>query len=503
MGKRRVLVVTAVAVVAAAAVTVAATIELRPDDSGTATAGEQSVATTPSASASPTGSPTPTAAAALDPVLDAVDSSHKTKSAALAKRIAGAGKSGGTVSAAVLSSETGRLLYKNNADSALIPASTNKLLTTATALQLLGPQHRFSTRVVSTTPLPSATSGPSAGSSDSPDPSAPATKSTHRTGSIVLVGGGDPYLAGGADSATESGQASLEGLASATAKRLKKSGLKSVRLGYDASLFAGPAWNPDWPGGYADVVTRTSALWADEGRLSGADGPRQSDPAKSAATLFAKQLTKRGIKVSTVAQGKVSAKVAEDRDAQVAAVDSLSLERIVERLLMASDNDAAEVMLRQASVAAGGDGSITNGVATVHKTLGKLGAWVSSTHTYDGSGLARTNKVSADQLVRVVEAAVSGKHAKLGPLLTGLPVAGVEGSLHYRFDEAGATGGQGLVRAKTGTLSKVHSLAGYSYTRDGELLVYAFIVNKPKSDWASLVWLDRSAAAVATCGCRG
>lgn len=505
MGKRRVLVVSAVAVAAAAAVTVAATLVLRPDHSSTASAGEQAVSPTPVVTSS--APPEPAAAAALDPVLKGADASRATKPAALAGRIAGAGKSGGKVSAAVLSAQSGKLLYQDGADSALIPASTNKLLTSTTALQLLGPEHRFSTRVVSTTALPAGSSasgeGPGCGCTTRPTASATANSSQHHASSIVLVGGGDPYLAGAADSATESGQASLEGLASKTAKRLKKAGVSSVRLGYDASLFAGPAWNPDWPSGYADVVTRTSALWADEGRLYGAEGPRQSDPAKSAATLFAKQLSKRGVKVTRVAESEVSAKVAKDQDAQVAAVDSLSLERIIERLLMTSDNDATEVLLRQASLGAGGDGSISSGVATVRKTLGKLGAWVDSTHTVDGSGLARTNRVSADQLVQVIELAVSGKHAKLSPLLTGLPVAGVEGSLHYRFNERGATAGQGLVRAKTGTLSGVHSLAGYSYTRDGELLVYAFVVNNPKNDWASLAWLDRSAAAVATCGCRG
>jgi D-alanyl-D-alanine carboxypeptidase/D-alanyl-D-alanine-endopeptidase (penicillin-binding protein 4) len=89
----------------------------------------------------------------------------------------------------------------------------------------------------------------------------------------------------------------------------------------------------------------------------------------------------------------------------------------------------------------------------------------------------------------------------LAPLLTGLPVAGVEGSLHYRFGAAGATAGRGLVRAKTGTLHGVHALAGYSYTRDHELLVYAFVVNGAKSDYGAVTWLDRVTAAVAGCGC--
>jgi D-alanyl-D-alanine carboxypeptidase/D-alanyl-D-alanine-endopeptidase (penicillin-binding protein 4) len=44
-------------------------------------------------------------------------------------------------------------------------------------------------------------------------------------------------------------------------------------------------------------------------------------------------------------------------------------------------------------------------------------------------------------------------------------------------------------------------LAGYSYTRDGELLIFAFVVNGAKNDYSAVVWLDRVTAAVASCGC--
>lgn len=507
MGKRRALIIGAIVVVALAVIS-AGVLAIRrgsgPVGSGQRTAVPSATATpsaTSLASATPSGPPTPEPS--LQAVLRPATKAATTDATLLAKRIAGAGKSGGRTSAAVLSVDSGKLLYSSGADSALIPASTNKLLTTAAALHLLGPQHRFTTSVVSTTPLkiPSSSASPkstaAASSTASASSSASASTSAKRSGKIILVGGGDPYLIDNKSDTTDLGQASLEGLAEGTATRLKKARIVSVQLGYDATLFSGPSWNPHWPDGYSDVVTPTSALWVDEGRRYGSIGPRQPDPAKSAAEAFAAQLKKQGIKVGTIASTKASS-----RAKQVATVPSLTLERIVERLLMASDNDAAEVILRQVGLAAGKDGSFADGTAAVRSTLTRLHAWVSTTHTDDGSGLSRDDRVSADALVKIIRLAASGEEPKLGALLTGLPVAGVEGSLRYRLSSDDAAAGRGLVRAKTGTLREVHSLAGYAYTRDGELLVYAFLVNNPKNEWNAVVWLDKVSAAVATCGCR-
>jgi len=62
--------------------------------------------------------------------------------------------------------------------------------------------------------------------------------------------------------------------------------------------------------------------------------------------------------------------------------------------------------------------------------------------------------------------------------------------------------GRGVVRGKTGTLAKVHALAGFLRDRDGNLLVFAFLINNPKNEYASTVWLDRVSTALSTCGCR-
>ena len=141
-----------------------------------------------------------------------------------------------------------------------------KLLTATAAMSILGPEHTFQTTVVSPQP-----------------------------GQIILVGGGDPYLARKA-SADYPRRATISGLARATASRLKQDKIKKVSLGYDAALFSGPAWNPRWPSFYRDSVSPTSALVVDEGRVGAASpSPQYKDPAKAAATAFAAALSTQGI----------------------------------------------------------------------------------------------------------------------------------------------------------------------------------------------------------------
>ncbi len=376
---------------------------------------------------------------------------------------------GGRFSAEVADLATGKVLYAHRAGSPVIPASTTKLLTSTAALSLLGPQHVFATDVV-----------------------------RDGSGRVVLVGGGDPYLSGRAPArgAAPAG-ASLPALAAATAKALRKAGTTEVTLGYDGSLFSGPAWNPAWPPGYAEQVTPVSALWVDRGRIAGVSpGPRAQDPAREAARAFARALEKEGVDVTRTTRTKAPASAK-----RLARVTSLPLGRIVERLLLASDNDAAEVLLRQVALAAGERGSAVEGTRAVRRVLDGLDGWPDDARLQDGSGLARQTKVPASTLVDVVRLAADPRHPELRAVLTGLPVAGVEGSLRHRYDDQASRAGRGLVRGKTGTLTGVHALAGYLRTADGAQLAYAFVVNDATDDLAAKVWLDRVSAAVSRCGC--
>ena len=374
----------------------------------------------------------------------------------------------GGYSAAVVDVGTGATLFRHQADRVRIPASTLKLVTGAAALSALGPDHTFRTTVVSP-----------------------------KAGEIVLVGGGDPYLTAKPVAGIFPRRASVADLAKSTAAALAKSRIKTVRLGYDARLFAGPAWNPAWPTGYSDQVTPVSALWVDEGRVAGrSTGPRAKDPARDAATKFAAALHKKGVRVTGLASTRAPRGAAE-----IAAVASAPLDRTVEQMLMVSDNDAAEVLLRHVALAAGRPGSATEGAKAVQVALREMGALTGGTRILDGSGLARENRVSAATLVRILRLAAH-ERVELRALVTGLPVAGVEGSLRVRFGDNASLAGRGVVRGKTGTLREVQTLAGLIRTRDGSVLVYAFLNNRPKNVYNAKVWLDRVTTTLSTCGCR-
>jgi D-alanyl-D-alanine carboxypeptidase/D-alanyl-D-alanine-endopeptidase (penicillin-binding protein 4) len=183
-------------------------------------------------------------------------------------------------------------------------------------------------------------------------------------------------------------------------------------------------------------------------------------------------------------------------------VSSAPLERAVEQMLMVSDNDAAEVLFRHVALAAGRPGSTAEAAGAVRAELTELGVWTEGGRILDGSGLARENVLSATTLVRLLRLAASDDRPELRSLVTGLPVAGVEGSLRIRFGDDASLAGRGVVRGKTGTLREVHTLAGLIRTRDGSVLVYAFLINRPKNAYNARVWMDRVTATLSTCGCR-
>ncbi len=124
----------------------------------------------------------------------------------------------------------------------------------------------------------------------------------------MLVGGGDPTLAAGAPPATDYPQpATLLELARRTAQALIARGRHTVRLGYDSSLYTGPALGPRWPASYVTTgnVSAITALSVDQGRVtmpaarppttSASSGPRAADPAAVAAAAFASFLSADGI----------------------------------------------------------------------------------------------------------------------------------------------------------------------------------------------------------------
>jgi D-alanyl-D-alanine carboxypeptidase/D-alanyl-D-alanine-endopeptidase (penicillin-binding protein 4) len=357
------------------------------------------------------------------------------------------------------------------------PASTTKLLTATAALHVLGPDHRFTTRAVL------------------------AGKGKQRR--LVLVGGGDPYLASkpaARDDPAYPARADLRTLARKTAGTLTDLGLTRVRVAYDDSLFTGPDASPTWEPSYLPegVVAPIRALWADEGRPADGSG-RVPDPSLTAATYFAEDLAAAGIRVT----GGPERHPIGDGATPLAEVESAPLSQIVERMLTVSDNEAAEVLAHHVGLAVGGQASFAGGVRGVRHALVELGVRPAPNERwYDGSGLSRHDVLDSTALTDVLRLAASDDHPELRPVLAGLPVAGFTGSLEYRFADA-APPARGHVRAKTGTLRNTSALAGLVTDLDGTTAAFVLMADEVPflRSLAAQDALDAAAAEIAGCHC--
>ncbi|MFB4276478.1 D-alanyl-D-alanine carboxypeptidase/D-alanyl-D-alanine-endopeptidase [Nonomuraea sp. MTCD27] len=374
---------------------------------------------------------------------------------------------GGRVGAVVIDTVTGEQLFAANPDMAVTPASTTKIVTCAAALASLGPDTRLSTRAVQ---------GP-------------------KPGTVVLVGGGDPLLAGPSAKPTYPKQAGLATLAARTAATLKSQGIRKVTLSYDTTLFTGtpkaPGWKPNYiPDG---EVAPVYALTMDEGRQDPRfRSPRVPNPPQYAAAAFAKLLTKQGISVAkSVRPAKAPANAPE-----LGKVDSAPLYSLVEHTLTRSDNDLAEALMRHVALKEGQPASFAGGAKAVVAVLQRLGV-AQNVSLDDGSGLSIRNRISPNALAKALALAGAASHPDLHAIASGMPIAGFTGTLGNgrRFTGKDSKGQVGLVRAKTGTLNNINTLAGMATTKDGRLVTFAFMADQVPVNAEPV--LDRLAATVA------
>ena len=160
------------------------------------------------------------------------------------------------------------------------------------------------------------------------------------------------------------------------------------------------------------------------------------------------------------------------------------------------------MLAHHVGLAVSGDGSFVGGAAGVLSMLQSLGIETGSDVVYDGSGLSRSNRLSPATMLQVLQTAARPDLPDLRALVTGLPVAGFTGSLAARFASADMAA-LGDVRAKTGTLSGVSSLAGLVTGSDGTQMVFVLAVDKTGKARESDVEaaLDGLAADLAACLC--
>jgi len=419
------------------------------------------------------------------------------------------GNLGPRVGALVTDLSTGQVLYQLSPTVGLAPASTTKIVTAIAALDTLGPGARFTTKVI-------IGAGSRAGGSGSGGTAGGGGSRSGRA-SIVLVGGGDPTLAADRYPDGDYPQpATLRSLAAATAKALRTRDVSSVGLRFDASLLGGPLVARGWAalGTAGDYVssgnfTPITGLEVDQGRLTARGRPEDSDdpgnflprsltPSKDAAHAFAAFLRRDGI----IVRGSPSAGRTPRKGALLAEVRSPPVAEIVQQMLLESNNVVAETLARQVAIATGRPGTFAGAAAAVTAVAARFN--VKGVHLYDASGLSPMDRISPRALVTLVGLAAKSGPASLRPVITGMPVAGFSGTLGPgSFFGPFGLDALGTVRAKTGNLTHVATLAGVAYTAGGQLLAFAFMGNDISEKLALQpeLTLARLATALAGCGC--
>ncbi len=370
---------------------------------------------------------------------------------------------GGDPHVQVIDAVTGRVLFDRRGEVPATPASTEKLLTAAGALLVLGPTSRLTTRVLA--------SGPN----------------------LYLVGGGDPTLTSQPAVTGYPASADLTALARTVARTHPAAG-QIVGVG---DAYTGPDLAPGWPAYFLTEgeVARVRSLEVDEGR--DAPGllqvPRQDDPVLAAAQAFRDALASAGVRAgaATVGAAPVGARL-------VASVTSPPISALVERMLDYSDADIAESLGRQIALRSGLPATFAGSAAALSKVAQRLGLPAGQAIA-DASGLSRSNALTPAALTTLLRQAASGPFPQLRPLVAALPIAGFTGTLALRFT-SDAPAGVGRVTAKTGWLNGAAALAGFVTTAGGRLLVFAVLAPAPGRGAAEAA-LDRIAATLATCGC--
>jgi D-alanyl-D-alanine carboxypeptidase/D-alanyl-D-alanine-endopeptidase (penicillin-binding protein 4) len=387
------------------------------------------------------------ALAALAPAAGAEDLSATQRVLDRAMR-----QAGGASGAYVMDLDSEATLFEEDADVPRVPASVEKLYTTATALLRFGPDASLQTTVLAGL---------------APD------ETGVLAGDLYLKGGGDPAFdraAAGrlADALiAETGVAEVDGrvIGDESAFDALRGGPES---GYSTSVWVGPL----------------SALSFNQGRTGRRRPQFQASPALFAAQAFEQALKSRGVRV----RRRARAGVAPAGAAVIGELPSPPLASLIALTNAPSDNFFAETLLKAVGARFGAGGSTAAGVRVVRATVRDLGA---RPRVVDGSGLSYANRTSPRHVVRLLSAMDRSDAAAF--FAGSLAVAGRTGTL---FDRMRRTAARDRCVGKTGTLLTVSALAGYCDTRGGARVAYAFLMNGISPAWARRLQ-DRMTSALA------
>jgi D-alanyl-D-alanine carboxypeptidase/D-alanyl-D-alanine-endopeptidase (penicillin-binding protein 4) len=360
---------------------------------------------------------------------------------------------GPDLAGAVVDAATGTVVWGSTTHEAQIPASNAKILTAVDALEVFGPTHTFTTSVWT-----GATS--------------------HQ---VVLYGGGDPSLS----------TAQLGTMARAVAAALQAKGVSKVRVAVDDSLFPTPSNAYGWKGSYTiEDVSPVRALVVDQ--------HRRWDTSLDAGLVFAKKLARWGMQVRPAVHHTIKPPTAT----LLASSQGATLQATIARMLQESDNDIAEGLHRLVALQTGFPATWAGAKAAQAAELTALGVPL-STPMFDGSGLSRRDRIRPIELTTVLGKIFDPAHPNLAVLQEGaFAVAGVSGTLapdFKRYVTAPTSCARGLIQAKTGSLTGVIALTGFTRGADGQIKLFSFLLNHVPSTLTTRRAVDRLAATVTGC----
>ena len=352
----------------------------------------------------------------------------------------------------------GVLIGARNANLAVIPASNEKLVVGAVALDVIGPDTTLTTSVLSSAPVANGIVA----------------------GDLYLVGGGDPLLSSdwyptsNLERYPVLSPTSLDSLADA----VRDAGVTSVtgNIVGDGSRYDDEFFAPGWGDGVAGLEAGPyDALMANDSRVLG-EQQRASDPNSGAAREFLRLLSERGITVT----GTSSSGLAPANATPVASIDSAPMSAVVAEMLANSDNNTAELLVKEIGFAGEAVGTREAGLRIMTAKLAEWGIDTTPIVLSDGSGLSLDNRITCAALLAILQ-----RFEPNSTFGAGLPIAGQTGTLADIFTEHPIAG---RLTGKTGTLNNppfnadppaVKALSGYVIVDGGTAVEYVLVLNGP------------------------
>ena len=378
----------------------------------------------------------------------------------------------------IVNPRTGDTLYSKNAGKLFMPASNMKIITSAAALTLLGPDYAYKTTFLADGPV----------------------HDSLLDGNLLVIGRGDPTISDNMRGFATTAMDALADSIRAHGIRQITGSLARVDDAFPDSIH-GYGWEWDDLGEYygagvdelifnEGMAPTTPRPPPDTVRDSLYSGPAK-DPATAYLNAFNDALLRKQITVEAgVMESILPTPFKMDT---LFTFVSLPMRNIIPALMKPSQNQIAEILLKTIGLERGGMGTADSARKIVGQQLLAWGVQPDGFVIRDGSGLSRHDLVSPETLVRVLDRIQ--QDTAFAVYYSAMPIAGVDGTLKDRMK---GTPAEGNVHAKTGSISAARSLSGYVTTSDGERLIFSILANNWTTPSSAVTGIaDQIAAALA------